>query len=219
MIGDTIDKKERLGVVDHNTKKLKTSGYNHNQCKELIRSGVMGYNNKIKKNGQPFYRCAKSTLGGRIKKKWTERNRWYKKRGSEGQMGNFKGLNANGKPDKKTSSKQELIREEGGLHATGGVHAIGGLHATGEKRKRADSNREEMEEGLSGGMNTSKSPAPRTGTASQSPQRRTKEGRVEMRNVKKEIQVKTVIFIPQTANSQLAKMLREEEKILEKMTG
>ena len=44
-------------------------------------------------------------------------------------------------------------------------------------------------------------------------------GRVEKSKAKIEIKVKTVIFIPQTANSQLAKMLREEEKTLERMTG
>ena len=42
---------------------------------------------------------------------------------------------------------------------------------------------------------------------------------MEKKNTNEEIKVKTVIFVPQTANSQLAKMLREEEATLEKMTG
>ena len=42
---------------------------------------------------------------------------------------------------------------------------------------------------------------------------------MEKKKTKEEIKVKTVIFVPQTANSQLAKMLREEEKTLERMTG
>ena len=69
LISESIDLGERLEVVDHYTNKLKTSGYNHNQCKELITSVVVGSNNKItnrKKNGQPVYRCAKGTLRGRI---------------------------------------------------------------------------------------------------------------------------------------------------------
>ena len=85
MLSESITWEERLGVVDHYTKKLKTSGYNQNQCKELIKSGVVGFNNKIKnrqKNGQPFYRCAKSTLGGRIRKKLTEKTNWFKKKSS-----------------------------------------------------------------------------------------------------------------------------------------
>ena len=41
----------------------------------------------------------------------------------------------------------------------------------------------------------------------------------EKKKKKPEIEVKSVIFVPQTANSQLAKMLREEEKTLEKITG
>ena len=103
MMSENISMEERLGVVDHYTRKLKSSGYNQNQCKELVTSGVVGFRNKIKnreRNGQPFYRCAKATLGGRIRKKLTERNTWYKKKSSDGQMAAFRGLNANGKPDR-----------------------------------------------------------------------------------------------------------------------
>ena len=50
-----------------------------------------------------------------------------------------------------------------------------------------------------------------------SPANKVKSGRVEKK--KKEIEVKTVIFVPHTAHSKLAKMLREEEISLEKHTG
>ena len=46
-----------------------------------------------------------------------------------------------------------------------------------------------------------------------------KRGRVEKSKNKKAPENKTVIFVPQTANSLLAKMLRLEEVHLEKVTG
>ena len=109
MISNDISHQEKVGVIDHYTQKLKSSGYNHTQCKELVVSGVVGYQNKVRnrtKNNQPFYRCAKSTLGSRIRKKLTEKNNWYKKKSSGGQMGAFKGLNRDGKPDRKGLKRQ-----------------------------------------------------------------------------------------------------------------
>ena len=187
-------------MVDKFTKKLKASGYNLNQCKELVKSGVTGYVNKItsrQRSGQPFYRCAKSTLGGRIKKKLTEKNTWFKKKTVSGaQKTSFKGLNPDGKPDKRIATRADPGRHDqhGGLG--------GGLPATGEKRKRDEDVIRTEETDI---------------VSSKSTEKKVKSGRVEKR--KKETEVKTVIFIPNTANSQLAKMLREEETSLEKLTG
>ena len=64
-------------MVNQFTKKLKTSGYNQNQCMELLTSGVKGYQNKIKnriKNEEDFYRSAMSTLSKRMYKKLKEKN-------------------------------------------------------------------------------------------------------------------------------------------------
>ena len=50
---------------------------------ELVTSGVRGYKNKVRnrmRNGEDFYRSAKSTLGGRIHKKLTAKTTWYRKR-------------------------------------------------------------------------------------------------------------------------------------------
>ena len=137
MMSENISMEERLGVVDHYTRKLKTSGYIQNQCKELVTSGVVGFRNNIKnreRNGQPFYRCAKATLGGRIRKKLTLRNTWYKKKSSDGQMAAFRGLNANGKPDKNANPRTKPDKNANPETKQGGLHASGGLHATGEKR-------------------------------------------------------------------------------------
>jgi hypothetical protein len=62
----------------------------------------------------------------------------------------------------------------------------------------------------------------RTGSgkqASKEKERLVKKGRVEKKNKTTQIETKTVIFVPQTANSLLAKMLRQEESHLEKVTG
>ena len=76
MIDHKVDMQEKLEVVNKFTKKLKTSGYNRNQCMELVTSGVRGMMSKIRnreKNGEAFYRSARSTLGKRIHKKLTEK--------------------------------------------------------------------------------------------------------------------------------------------------
>ena len=105
MLDPKVGIEERIATIDHFRKKLKTSGYNQNQSMELVTSGVRGYKNKIRnrlKNGEDFYRSAKSTLGGRIQKKLTAKTTWYRKRKSsdiENENETFAGLNANGLHD------------------------------------------------------------------------------------------------------------------------
>jgi hypothetical protein len=48
-----------------------------------LSKGVRGYLNKVKirrKNGEEFYRSARSSLGKMIHKKLTEKTSWYRKR-------------------------------------------------------------------------------------------------------------------------------------------
>ena len=123
MVSPSISMEERLEVIDHYTKKLKTSGYNQNQCQELVRSGVVGYKNKIKnrkKNNQPFYRSAKTTLGARIKKKLTEKSNWFRnkkvKKGEEHERSTFKGLNKNGKPETPHKPEGQESRDTADQH-------------------------------------------------------------------------------------------------------
>jgi pyruvate/2-oxoacid:ferredoxin oxidoreductase alpha subunit len=101
MIDQKVDMEEKLDVVNKFTKNLKTSGYNRNQCMELVTSGVRGFMNKQvnrKKNGEEFYRSAKKTMGKRIHKKLTEKTNWYRKKKENDTERNFVGLNANGLP-------------------------------------------------------------------------------------------------------------------------
>ena len=90
MINQKVDMEEKLDVVNKFTKKLKTSGYNQNQCMELVNSGVRGFmNRKVnrEKNGEDFYRSSKKTMGKRNQKKLTEKTTWYRKRKEVKQRG------------------------------------------------------------------------------------------------------------------------------------
>ena len=65
MVDPKVDMQEKLEVVDKFTRKLKTSGYNHNQCQELVTSGIRGFKSKglnRERNVEDFYRSARSTL-------------------------------------------------------------------------------------------------------------------------------------------------------------
>ena len=74
---------EKVRVVDEYTKKLKSSGYSQEQCREFIVSGIKGFKNKQKnrqKEGKGFYRKDKDTLSLRVKKKLVEKTSWYRGR-------------------------------------------------------------------------------------------------------------------------------------------
>ena len=281
MLSESIDLKERLGVIDHYTQKLKTSGYNQNQCKELIQSGVVGFNNKVKnrkKNGQPFYRTAKSTLGGRIRKKLTEKSSWYRKKKNDGQRSTFKGLNRNGKPEKQPRGHGTAQKQAD--HGTAKVEPESMPPAedvTGDCGRMPSAQNEQEDcaklQEVHDRRTTQEVPDcaaaqvkpdyaavqegpdcdpvqdnPDCGTPQEVPDCVTDQGIPDIVTVmerheggtstqhskaqhrqghemggkkseKKQIEVKTVIFIPQTENSMLAKMLREEETVMEKLTG
>jgi hypothetical protein len=113
MVDQKVGMEESLIVVDQFTRKLKTSGYNQNQCMELVTSGAKGYQNKIQnriKNGEDLYRSARSTLSKRIHKKLTKKTNWYRKRKtSEQQESNFVRLNANGLPDEPMNKRKRSV--------------------------------------------------------------------------------------------------------------
>ena len=82
-VGENIFDEEKYKVIDHYTEKLQVSGYKRKQVKEIISSGLRGFETKRKraeKEKRPFYRKAKDTLKGRIKKKLTEKTKWYKRK-------------------------------------------------------------------------------------------------------------------------------------------
>ena len=59
----------------------KNSGYTQGQAKEMVCSGIKGWQSRFRKrkrNSQDFYRLAKDTLEERMRKELTERETWFK---------------------------------------------------------------------------------------------------------------------------------------------
>ena len=72
---ETIPDSERVEIIDNYIDRLVVSGYCPAQVKEIVESGLTGYERKVqraKKSGLPLHRSASSTLAGRYKKKLTE---------------------------------------------------------------------------------------------------------------------------------------------------
>ena len=78
---ERVEPEEKIRIVDHFTVQLKTSGYDRNQAREVVKSGIKGWKNKLERRsreGQGFYRGASSTLKQRIRKKLLDPVNWYK---------------------------------------------------------------------------------------------------------------------------------------------
>ena len=78
---DTVNQSERIEIVNDYTCKLFRSGYVKSQAREIVTSGLVGYKRKVNraaKEDLPLHRPAASTLSGRVAKKLTERESWYK---------------------------------------------------------------------------------------------------------------------------------------------
>ena len=70
-------------MVEEYIDRLKASGYNRKQVREVITSGLTGYTSKVRRaelEERPLHRPAHSTLANRHKKKLTEKTSWYKPR-------------------------------------------------------------------------------------------------------------------------------------------
>jgi hypothetical protein len=135
-----------------------------------------------------------------------EKTSWYKqKKKTEEKTSSFVGLNANGLPDKPLTRKRKRTISESNQTSK---------DQNQEQGQDCDNNKN-CDTGTSASKEVSGKGACKT------PAGKVKNGMIEK---KKKVQsqkpeTKTVIFIPQTKNSKLAKMLRQEEATLEKMTG
>ena len=82
--GTSQDEKNR--VVEELTKEMKSSGWERNETREVIVSGILGWERKHerrKNEKTDFYRSAASTLSKRCRKKLTEKTSWYKGKDDE----------------------------------------------------------------------------------------------------------------------------------------
>ena len=78
-----VEKEEILKVGEQFIRELKVSGYNRKEAREIVVSGMTGWQRKIKRreeDGGEMYKNARSTLPKRCRKKLLEKTNWYKKR-------------------------------------------------------------------------------------------------------------------------------------------
>ena len=77
---------EIMEVIEVFICEMKSSGYSREQTRNTVISGIKGWKRKVekrRKEGVPFYRSAKSTLSGRVRKKLLERETWYQDKEKE----------------------------------------------------------------------------------------------------------------------------------------
>ena len=82
-ICDTVPQSERNKIVNDYTDRLTRSGYSLSQAKEIVVSGLTGYEKKVARAARtnvPLHRPASSTLKTRLHKKLTQRQNWFKEK-------------------------------------------------------------------------------------------------------------------------------------------
>ena len=85
-LGNTDERQDRRivgGVVDKFCQKLLTSGYSFSQTKKITLCGIRGWERrKIRARSERgrLFRTSEESRGGRIKKKTTGRNNWFRKK-------------------------------------------------------------------------------------------------------------------------------------------
>ena len=116
-------------VIEHFITQCKTSGYSRHETREGVISGIKGWKRKHQRrerDGQQFYRSARSTLAMRTKKKLTEKTSWYKnKRKRHDEEGEEREDGARSSPRKKRRTTKPtwdlealMPKESEGLNAT-----------------------------------------------------------------------------------------------------
>ena len=78
---ESVDIKEIIAVIEQFTKTVKNSGYSQGQAKEMVCSGLKGWQSRFqkrKRNNQNLYRQAKETVEERMRKELIEKETWFK---------------------------------------------------------------------------------------------------------------------------------------------
>ena len=77
-----VDNDESSKVVETFIKEMKHSEYSRKEVKEVVCSAITGWKRKVarrEKEGQSYYKSARSTLVTRCMKKLTEKTNWHKR--------------------------------------------------------------------------------------------------------------------------------------------
>ena len=81
-----VEMERRIEILETFSRKMKRSGYSRDQRKEIVQSGLTGYERKLrnaKREGRELHRDARSTIGLRYRKKILAKTSWYKARQKE----------------------------------------------------------------------------------------------------------------------------------------
>ena len=151
--------KEILEIIEQLIQELKSSGYNRKQAKEIVCSGLKGWQSKYRKrkrNNQNFYRLAKETAQERMKKELMEKENWFKNNRDEESPAKSRKMNTGHLVSTKTQKK---------LYKNG--------HQVDLKEKGKE----------------------------------------------KDMEITSVLFVPHTNDSILAKKIREKEEKIKDITG
>ena len=84
--GANISQEERNIIIESFIQRLKVSGYKDKQIKEIVESGLKGYESKKERaenEGRHLYRAARSSLASRQKKRLLGKTTWYKDKKKE----------------------------------------------------------------------------------------------------------------------------------------
>ena len=96
-------------VVDGFAKKLLTSGYDRNQTRRIIISGIRGWERRMaraKAEGRKTHRKAVQSAPGRIKKKILGKTEWFKKKKKKEEEDNIKEISPGSPKQRKGWSKK-----------------------------------------------------------------------------------------------------------------
>ena len=187
---------ERLTIINQYTQQLKTSGYSWARAREIIVCGLLGLERKRerrRRNGEKFHRKAASTLAGRYRKKLTGKTDWYREKKREPEERKLL------QKEWREKEKTKVLESEGQEIQTEGK----GENDPGEKEMEGESSQQDLKDKERGSGERERKPRVRK----------------EEKKRKQQSSVKAVISVPYTPNSELARRLKENEKMMEKMTG
>ena len=107
---ELVNQIERNQIIEKFIKKLRRSGYDEKQIRNIVESGLKGYQSKLERSiveGRDLHRDDKSTAGSRFKKKLLAKSNWFKK-GTKKDQGN-KVHNGTCKPPGQRERKRKNI--------------------------------------------------------------------------------------------------------------
>ena len=112
---EELGTEEKTRIVDEYAEMLLTSGYTIQKSREIILSGIKGYETKLKrsvKDGIPLRKTAKQSGQARIRKKLTASSSWFKMKRSRVEYQLGEGWKKKGKKKNKDTETEKRIKQK-----------------------------------------------------------------------------------------------------------